>query len=159
MKIKVLRDLYSSLSTQGRLFLDDEHFCFTLEPVVKHDGSKPRAIPAGLYPLTIRWSDEFKKHVPHVENVPGFTAIEQHIGNYPRDTKGCTLVGYTRGPLPNFIGQSLKAWTDLMARYMAVAVLTNPEEKNEKLHIWNVGEVSYEDDDSELPDLTAEIAT
>ena len=88
--------------------LAGEHFCFTLEPPVKLDG-KPRAIPAGPYPLTIRWSDEFGKHVPHVENVRGFTAIEQQVGNFPRDTKECTLVGQTCGPQPDFIGGSLKA--------------------------------------------------
>lgn len=148
MKITVRRDLYSALSTQGELLLDDQHFCFTLEPPVKTDGSKPRAIPEGTYPLTIRWSTEFGKHVPHVENVPGFTAIEQHIGNFPKDTKACTLVGLVRGPDPNFIGNSLKAWTALMAKYMAVATLINPEEKSEASHIWNVGFVTYEGSDA-----------
>jgi|SRR5579864_1829350 len=159
MKITVRRDLYSSLSTQGELLLDDQHFCFTLEPPVKLDGSKPRAINAGTFPLTIRWSSEFVKHVPHVENVPDFTAVEQHVGNFPRDTKGCTLVGYARGPEPNFIGQSLKAWTELMAKYMSVAILTNPEEKNEKLHIWNVGEVTYEAAEAKPADVDGEISS
>jgi hypothetical protein len=143
MKITIRRDLKSALSTQGELLLDDEHFCFTLEPPVKLDGSKPRAIPEGTFPLTIRWSDEFGKHMPHVENVPGFTAIEQHVGNYPRDTKGCTLVAQVRGPQPDFIAGSLKAWIQLMARYMEVATLTNPGEP-EKSHIWHVGFVTYE---------------
>jgi len=145
MKIEVVRDLYSSLSTQGEKLINGKHFCYTLEPPVKTDGSKPRAIPSGIYPLTIRWSDKFKRPVPHVENVPGFIAVEEHMGNYPRDTDACCLNGYTRGPIPDFIGQSLKAFTDLMALYMSVAVLTNPEEKNEKLHIWKVGEIIYRD--------------
>jgi hypothetical protein len=144
MDIRVKRDLYTSLSTQGGLFLDGEHFCFTLEPAVKLDGTKPRAIAAGTYRLTIRWSDEFQKHVPHVEDVPNFTAVEQHIGNFPKNTKACTLVGETRGPQPDFIGGSLKAWTKLMARYFEVAVLTNPND-SEKSHIWDVGFVTYED--------------
>lgn len=157
MKTTVYRDLYSSLSVQGELLLDDAHFCFTLEPPVKHDGSKPRCIPAGTYPLTIRWSSKFGRHVPHVENVPGFVAIEQHVGNFPRDTDGCTLVGLVRGPEPNFIGQSLKAWTDLMAKYMSIAVLTNPEEKSDASHIWRVGEVTYEDSNAQPADLDGEI--
>lgn len=144
MQIDVRRNLFSSLSSQGELLLNGQHFSYTLEPPVKTDGTKPRAIDPGTYALTIRWSDEFQRHVPHVENVPGFTAVEQHVGNYPRDTKGCTLVGYLRGPIPDFIGQSLKAFTDLMARYLAVAVLTNPGEQNEKLHVWKVGQVTYE---------------
>jgi len=40
-----------------------------------------------------------------------------------------------------------------------VAVLTNPEEKNEKLHVWNVGEVTYEASDAQPADLDGEIAT
>jgi hypothetical protein len=144
MDIRVRRNLYTSLSTQGELVLDGNHFCFTLEPPVKTDGSKPRAIPTGNYPLTIRWSEEFQKHVPHVEDVPGFVAIEQHIGNFPKNTKACTLVGQTRGPQADFIGGSLKAWTALMAIYMDIATLTNPDDP-EKSHIWNVGFVTYED--------------
>jgi hypothetical protein len=159
MKITVRRDLYSSLSTQGKLFLDDQQFCFTLEPPVKLDGSKPRAIPVGTYKLTIRWSAEFGKHVPHVESVPGFAAIEQHFGNYPKDTLGCTLVGLSRGPAPNFIGQSVVAWTHLMSKYMDVAVLTNPQEPSEKSHIWTVGEVTYEAADDQPADVDGEIAT
>jgi hypothetical protein len=158
MKIQVVRDLYSSLSTQGELLLDGQRFCFTLEPPVKLDASKPRAIPEGTYPLTIRWSAEFGKHVPHVENVPGFAAIEQHYGNFPKDTLGCTLVGLSRGPQPNFIGQSVIAWTHLMSRYMEVAVLTNPQEPSEKSHIWTVGQVTYEADDSQPADVNGQIS-
>lgn len=159
MKIQVIRDLFSSLSTQGELLLDGQLFCYTLEPPVKTDGSKPRAIDCGVYPLTIRWSAEFGKHVPHVENVPGFTAVEQHWGNYPKDTKACTLVGNIRGPQPNFIGQSVVAWSHLMSRYYEVAVLTNPEEPSEKSHIWRVGEISYETRDQQPADLTGEISS
>jgi hypothetical protein len=151
MDIRVRRDLFSSLSTQGELLLDGKHFCYTLEPPKKTDGTKPRAISSGIYPLTIRWSDEFQKHMPHVENVPGFVAIEQHIGNYPKDTKACTLVGQTRGPMPDFIAHSLKAWTALMAIYMDVATLLNPEEANEKAHVWSVGFVTYEDANNGVP--------
>lgn len=143
MNIEVRRDLFSGLSTQGEQLIDGAHFCFTLEPPVKTDGSKPRAIPEGTYPLTIRWSDHFHKHIPHIENVPGFTAVEQHIGNFPRDTDACTLVGLIRGPDPNYIGQSLVAFTRLMKRYMDVATLMNPEEKSDKSHIWNVGFITY----------------
>ena len=158
MNLQVRRDLFSTISTQGELLIDGNHFCYTLEPPYKTDGSKPRAIPEGTYPLTIRWSPEFNKHVPHVENVPGFTAIEQHIGNFPRDTKGCTLVGLLRGPDPNFIGQSLMAFTRLMARYMSMAVLMNPEEKSDGSHIWNVGFITYTRAHDAAPDLDGAIS-
>ena len=145
MKIEVRRDLYTNQSTQGELFLDDVHECYTLEPAWKTDGSKPRAINNGTFPLTIRWSYDHNRHLPHVENVPDFTAIEQHIGNKPPDTKGCTLVGQTRGPQPDWIGMSTPAHAQLMNKYFAVAVLRNPEEKDDKLHVWDVGVVTYMD--------------
>jgi len=158
MKIAVGRDIYSTLSVQGQLYLDDAHECFTLEPSVKTDGTKPRAIPNGTFPLTIRWSWKFKRHVPHVENVPGFDAIEQHIGNFPEDTDACTLVGQVRGPQPNFIGRSLVAFTQLMQKYLAVATLTNPDSP-EQQHVWNVGSITYYDARTPAPDADSEIAT
>jgi len=42
--------------------------------------------------------------MPHVENVPGFSEIMVHWGNYPRDTEGCTVVGTILGT--NFVGKS-----------------------------------------------------
>ena len=52
--------------------------------------------------------------VPHVLNVPGFDEIEIHPGNFPGDTEGCLLVGFTR--LPDMIESSRAAFADLMAR-------------------------------------------
>jgi hypothetical protein len=145
MDIRVGRDLYTDNSTQGELFLDGSHECYTLEPPTKTDGSKPRAIDNGTYPLTIRWSFDHQRHLPHVENVPNFTAIEQHIGNKPADTKACTLVGQIRGPQPDWIGLSTPAFTQLMNKYFAVAVLRNPEATDDKLHVWDVGKITYYD--------------
>ena len=160
MDIKVGRDIYSTLSTQGQLYLDGIRECFTLEPPTKTDGSKPRAIDNGTYPLTIRWSFDHNCHCPHVEKVPSFTAIEQHIGNFPKDTKGCTLVGTERDPQkqPNFIGHSLVAFTDLMKKYLAVAVLTNPNAP-EKEKVWNVGKITYYDARTPAVDADSEIGT
>ena len=161
MDVKVGRDIYSTISTQGKLSLDGAFECFTLEPPTKTDGTKPRAIDNGVYKLTIRWSFDHARHLPHVEDVPCFTAIEQHIGNTAEDTKGCTCVGRVRDPQrqPNFIGQSLVAFTHLMAKYMTVAVLRNPEAKNEKEHIWDVGRITYYDARTPATNVDGEIGT
>lgn len=142
MNVNVNRDLYSSRSTQGRLSIDGAFECFTLEPARRADDIKPRAIAAGTYPLTIRWSFRFKKHVPHVEKVPGFDAVEQHIGNFPDDTEACTLLGDARGPQADFIGRSLIAFSRVLAKYLAAAVLTNPNSP-EQQHIYNVGSITF----------------
>ena len=80
---------------------------------------KPYAIPSGEYPVTIEKSPKFSAlyHrdflTPHVNNVPGFTGIEIHIGNVPRDTEGCTLVGEIKGAI-DCIGNSEIAFRALM---------------------------------------------
>jgi Steigviridae/Suoliviridae L,D-carboxypeptidase/transpeptidase len=144
--VEVRRDLYTKLSTQGKLAIDSIPQCFTLEPAAGSDEIASRTpkgcIPCGTYPLTIRWSPKRKAYCPHIEDVPGFDAIEQHIGNFPKDTDGCTLVGKIRGPQPDFIGMSLLAYTALMAKYMAAATLRNPEAP-EKDHIWDVGQITF----------------
>jgi hypothetical protein len=88
--------------TLGVLTVDGAYFCWTLEPglgIAEHP-----AIPEGTYPVRLRWSEHFRQELPHIDDVPGRTAIEIHSGNVPADTKGCVLVG-ERGPA-NDVSQS-----------------------------------------------------
>ena len=117
MRIEVLRDAFSSKSTGSRISLDGVHECFGLEPPVLDGDVKPRAIPDGTYRVTIRWSQKHKRDVPHVEDVPGFEEIEIHIGNFPNDTKGCLLVGESRGE--DFVGNSAVAFKALFPKIQA----------------------------------------
>jgi hypothetical protein len=116
--VTVTRDLFTQQSTSGQLFIDGEFHCFTLEPVTRTDNVKPRAIPEGIYPLDIRFSPKHGRDVPHVENVPGFSEIELHIGNFPRDTEGCCLLGLTRSA--DFVGQSHGAFDKVFARLQTI---------------------------------------
>lgn len=112
MKIVVQRKWESPLSVIGEM-TNDAHpnvVYFTLEPPYKDSSTKPRAIPAGTYSVSYRWSPKHGMNVPHVENVPGFEDIEIHPGNFPKDTLGCCLVGLSRGPQPDFIGASRPAF-------------------------------------------------
>lgn len=56
------------------------------------------AIPAERYKLEFHWSHKRQAMSIFVMDVPGFTAIEIHIGNYPSDTHGCILLGKTYDP-------------------------------------------------------------
>ena len=116
MNIVIRRLWLSEKSTIGKLFLDGKEECFTLEPILRNDQVKPRAIPAGSYDLTIRYSPKHRRLIPHVEHVPGFSEIEIHIGNKPADTEGCCLVGKVRGPQPDWIGESTLAFNELFAK-------------------------------------------
>jgi len=64
---------------------------WTLEPPLT--GATHPAIPEGTYPLRLRWSPHFQQDLPHIDDVPGRSAIEIHAGNVPADTKGCVLIG------------------------------------------------------------------
>jgi hypothetical protein len=98
VRARVLRKEATALSTVGELWLDRDPspFCFTLEDVVRPAGVKVQdqtAIPAGLYALTVDWSNRFNRYMPHVVNVPMFTGIRIHSGNGPENTEGCILLG------------------------------------------------------------------
>jgi hypothetical protein len=140
----VNRYWFTSKSVIGELWFGPSPgtMVYTLEPPWREGEVKPRAIPPMEYGLTVRWSPKFARHVPHVEGVPGFTAVEMHIGNFPFDTEGCTLVGQMRGPSPDFIGRSSPAFAALLAYLYTIAKLTNPDSP-EKNHIWDCGRIRY----------------
>lgn len=94
MNLLVTRTTFTAFSVSGTLLIDG-HTYYTLEPPKRAE--KPCAIPCGTYDVSIRWSEKHKRLVPHVENVPGFEEIEIHIGNFPKDTLGCLIVGQAAG--------------------------------------------------------------
>lgn len=51
------------------------------------------AIPTGRYSISLIFSPKFKKIVPMLNNVKGFSKIYIHAGNSSVDTLGCILVG------------------------------------------------------------------
>lgn len=81
--------------TLGRLIIGGTRFCFTCEDVVR-DGPKvpgETAIPAGRYQVVITPSARFKRDLPLLLDVPGFSGIRIHPGNTAADTEGCILPG------------------------------------------------------------------
>ena len=85
--------------TIGRMSIDGKYFCDTLEDTVRAPGVKipgKTAIPAGKYKIKLAESLHFKKLMPRLENVPGFTGVLIHSGNTAEDTEGCILVGKNR---------------------------------------------------------------
>ncbi len=99
MNLKLLRKTFTEESTIGVLSVNGTAECFTLEDkvrAVKIPGKT--AIPAGIYEVTITFSDRFQKPLPLLLNVPNFAGIRIHPGNTAADTEGCILVGKTHGP-------------------------------------------------------------
>jgi hypothetical protein len=114
VKLVVQRDTFTANSTTGELSIDGVFECFTLEPRSDRSQGKPYCIPPGTYPILLQMSERFQMLTPHLQDVPGFTEIEIHPGNYPPDTEGCTLVGATSGT--DMVGSSRLAFEALMAK-------------------------------------------
>ena len=117
MKLLLNRTAFTDHSTIGELLIDGVKNCVTLEPPFKTDGTKPRAIPCGTYPVRIARSNRFKRLIPHVLNVPGFEGVLIHVGNFHGDTEACILVGLRVDPNhPDMIDSSKVAFERLFVK-------------------------------------------
>lgn len=106
MDITITRNWKKAGYTIGRLYIDGQYVCDTLEPqdrglrssmalpeIRKLKAKGKTAVPTGLYPVTRTWSPRFKRVLPLVGRVPGFDGVRLHPGNTARDTEGCVLPG------------------------------------------------------------------
>lgn len=112
--------------TIGRLLVDEHFECFTLEDAVR-DGPKipgQTAIPFGHYPIAITWSPRFRRDLPLLEYVRGFTGVRIHPGNVAADTDGCILVGVERGP--GALRRSREAFDALFPKLLAAQKAAEP---------------------------------
>lgn len=117
MKLTLKRIAKRDTYTIGRLYINGEYFCDTLED--KDRGLKQNmslseikakkvygktAIPAGEYEITLHiispkyskkpWFVKFcGAKMPRILNIPGYDGVLIHEGNSDKDTCGCVLVG------------------------------------------------------------------
>lgn len=114
MELTLVREPTCEGFTRGELFIDGVPECFTLEDQVR--GVKipgETAIPAGRYRVALTKSPRFKKVLPELLQVPGYTGVRIHAGNTADDTEGCILVGQRQGKSAVFESQA--AMLELMA--------------------------------------------
>lgn len=116
MELHLKRIARKDTYTIGRLYIDGEYFCDTIEdrdrglsqalPLSVNQARKQAgvtAIPVGRYQVTLgvkspkmsqRSAYDFcGAYVPRLINVPAFDGVLIHIGNTARDSAGCILVG------------------------------------------------------------------
>ena len=111
MELELLRDRFTAVSTTGKLVVNGDFECYTLEDVSRpypDKVPKETCIWPGTYKVVIDFSNRFQKLMPHVLDVKMFEGIRIHAGNYPVDTEGCILLGQTRST--DFVGSSVKAF-------------------------------------------------
>lgn len=96
MQLELRRIFKAEEYTIGRLYIDGNYFCDTLEDAARAPGVKiagKTAIPAGTYKIILNYSHRFKRILPLLLGVPMFSGIRIHAGNTAEDTEGCILVG------------------------------------------------------------------
>nr|DAM58693.1 MAG TPA: Protein of unknown function (DUF2778) [Caudoviricetes sp.] len=106
----LLKRIYSgSTYTIGHLYIDGNYYCDVLEDTDRGLSSDmteeeikkikvygKTAIPKGTYKVEVTYSPKFKRYLPILLNVKGFTGIRIHSGNSAEDTLGCLLVGFNK---------------------------------------------------------------
>jgi hypothetical protein len=136
MELRVVREYYTPGCTIGRLLVDGQFECYTLEDGIRTNKvAGETAIPAGRYPVTINFSNAFRRELPLIDGVRNFTGIRIHSGNTKADTKGCILVGQAWSPGAESIGSSVRAFQALLPKIKAAlaageSVMLSVEQSN-----------------------------
>lgn len=150
MEIKVKRKWKKEAYTIGKMYIDGEYVCDTLEDkdrgltssmsVAQICGVKVHgetAIPTGRYLVDMKTvSPRFgsraqyqfcKGRLPRLCNTPGYQGVLIHIGNTAQDTDGCILVGENKA-----VGQVLNSTATFRKVY---AKLKAADERREQIWI------------------------
>lgn len=106
MRITLIRIANRPTYCIGKLYVDGKYLCETIEDVdrglddkmteeeiLKVKVKDETAIPTGIYNVYLTYSPKFKKQMPIIANVKGFSGIRIHSGNTAKDSSGCLLVG------------------------------------------------------------------
>lgn len=89
--LTLIRDIANDNEVMGRLELNGQFLCYTLENAKK-------LIPCGMYHVQNSQSPKFKRELPLIYNgnVPASRGIRLHVGNTVASSSGCILVGMGR---------------------------------------------------------------
>ncbi|HET9742529.1 MAG TPA: DUF5675 family protein [Terriglobales bacterium] len=113
LEIEIDRKQSFSNSLAGDLFVNGLYICRTLELAWWWNENDLSCVPPGNYSAFIR-TDKKDGWRIQLSGVPGSrTGVQIHIGNYPKEIKGCVLVG--EYCTPGMIWHSGKAYQKLEA--------------------------------------------
>jgi hypothetical protein len=102
MELTLNRNHSIGNSTISKLFVNGEFECYILEDVIREIKGEPvsewkvygkTAIPEGRYKIIINMSNRFKRLMPLLLNVAGFSGVRIHAGNSAAHTEGFLLAG------------------------------------------------------------------
>ena len=110
VNLLIIRDTFTKESTIGKLFINGESFCDTLENPYINNERNISCIPKGQYKVRLRLPRESAtRDYIHllVQEVKDRSYILFHRGNTAKDTRGCILVGL--GSQQDFVQNSTLA--------------------------------------------------
>ena len=106
MRIELIRIAFKDTYTIGKLYVDGTYFSDVLEDkdrgldssmseseILEKKVKGETAIPTGHYVINITYSPKYKRMMPLLLDVKGFSGIRIHSGNTSKDTEGCLIVG------------------------------------------------------------------
>lgn len=132
MKIDVLRYSDNGDSTLSLFMVNDKFFCYALEDEHRDEKVKGETrIPDGTYnvsflaedtPLTRHYQNTYPFFQYHIwiQDVPNFSNVYIHIGNFDEDTDGCILLGNTANnnrKEKGMVGSSRKAYEEFYSLF------------------------------------------
>ena len=126
MKIKLIRKYRKETYTIGKLYVDGVYFCDTIEDkdrglddsmtvreILNKKVKGETAIPTGHYNIEITYSPQYKRMMPLLIGVKGYSGIRIHSGNTSKDTLGCLIVG--KNTQVGMVTESRKTYNALFA--------------------------------------------
>ena len=153
MELRLKRIALRSEYTIGKLYVDGEYVCDTIEDTVRDldkDGKFANgevkipgktAIPYGRYEITMKvkspkysnfskysWAKKYDGYLPRLLNVSNFEGVLLHPGNTSSESAGCILTGENK--VVGKVINSVNTFRRLMDDYLVPA-----KKRNEKIVI------------------------
>ena len=144
MELILKRIALRSEYTIGKLYVDGEYVCDTIEDTVRDldkDGKFANgevkilgktAIPYGRYEITMKvkspkysnfskysWAKKYDGYLPRLLNVSQFDGVLMHVGNSALDSEGCIIVGENK--VVGKVINSVNTFRRLMDEYLVPA--------------------------------------
>lgn len=139
MELLLRRIAKKDTYTIGKLYIDGQYFCDTLEDtdrglasdmslqeILKKKIYGKTAIPTGTYKVNMRtisprfkdrnWAKPYGGVVPRLIGTVGFEGVLIHVGNSASDTTGCVLVG--KNTIKGKLTESTKTFHSLMDKLL-----------------------------------------
>ncbi|MBI9079186.1 MAG: hypothetical protein JEY79_05540 [Pseudodesulfovibrio sp.] len=117
--VRLDRDIRTDKVTLGKLFIDDDVFCFVLELPWLDNAPNISCVPPDTYLVVREWSEKYQMDLFELKNVPGRSECKLHWGNKVEDTEGCQLLGESRDPSGKILGEpAVLESRDAFARFM-----------------------------------------